>query len=143
MVNEFSAGCVVFRRRAKSPDILMVADRFGRWSFPKGHIEDGEDALEAALRELKEETGINGRPVQELPLVEYTFRSGKQVIHKKVTYFLVEADPDDQVPQPQKAEGIFKAEFVPLREARSRLGYKNSQPTLEAAIALITAPNSS
>ena len=61
VVKEPTAGGIVFRRVANVPgkvDILLIQDAKNRWTIPKGHIEEGEDAKIAAIREIEEESGI-------------------------------------------------------------------------------------
>src|SRR5262245_4531217 len=57
-VREYTAGGVVFRRAGQGLDILMIQDRLGRWSIPKGHVEPGERIEQTAVREVREETGL-------------------------------------------------------------------------------------
>ena len=59
MEKEYSAGAVIYRNSADEPLFLLVySGRNGNWGFPKGHIEPGENELEAARREIFEETGL-------------------------------------------------------------------------------------
>ncbi|MDA1334469.1 MAG: NUDIX domain-containing protein [bacterium] len=55
---ERSAGAVVFRKQGRRILYLLLQHMRGHWAFPKGHIEEGEKPVEAARREIKEETGI-------------------------------------------------------------------------------------
>ncbi len=92
MLNDFSCGVVPYRLTADGErEYLLIQHNAGHWAFPKGHPEKGETDLEAARRELAEETGITGVQLDEQhPFEEhYTFtkRSGKQV-SKRVVYFL-------------------------------------------------------
>jgi 8-oxo-dGTP pyrophosphatase MutT (NUDIX family) len=72
-------------------------------ALPKGHIDPGETALQAATREVREETGVVGEPVQELGEARYWYRRDGQTIPKSVTFFLFSyvdgdtADHDDEV----------------------------------------------
>lgn len=59
MKEEFSYGAVVFCRRDGELYFVLVQESDGHWSFPKGHIEKGEDGVECALREIWEETGVH------------------------------------------------------------------------------------
>lgn len=59
VVRELTAGGIVYRRNKKGDiEILLIQDPKGRWSIPKGHIEEGETAQETALREIGEEAGL-------------------------------------------------------------------------------------
>ena len=71
--------------------ILLISTQEGRrWQLPKGHIEKGETPEQAALREVREETGVTGRVLAPLPGVEYWFvEKGSRRVHKKVDYFLL------------------------------------------------------
>lgn len=68
-------------------------DRYGRllWSLPKGHVEADETPEEAALREVAEETGIEGRVIAPLGTIDFWFVAEQQRIHKTVHHFLLEA----------------------------------------------------
>ncbi|MBI5061189.1 MAG: NUDIX domain-containing protein [Candidatus Aenigmarchaeota archaeon] len=90
MKTEISAGGVVFRGKK----ILLIKDSYGRWSLPKGHIEKGETAEQAALREIKEETGIDGRIIELLGEIKYFFQLKGEKIFKIAKFFLVEASND-------------------------------------------------
>lgn len=59
VVRELTAGGIVFRRGVGGQvEMLLIQDAKGRWSIPKGHVEEGETAQETALREIGEEAGI-------------------------------------------------------------------------------------
>src|SRR5690606_37487395 len=57
-VEERSAGGIVFRARDGVPHVLLIRDPYRNWGLPKGHLENGEDEAAAALREVREETGL-------------------------------------------------------------------------------------
>ena len=71
--------------------ILLISTQDGRrWQLPKGHIEPGESPEQAAVREVREETGVTGRVLAALPGVEYWFiERGQRRVHKQVEYFLL------------------------------------------------------
>lgn len=81
------AGAVVFRMTRKGPRYLLVEARGkrGRWIFPKGHVEDGETAADAAMREVAEEAGVRAQPVKRLRRVAQKQR-GDTI---SVAYFLM------------------------------------------------------
>src|SRR5579872_7189926 len=96
MIEETSAGAVVFRddpiRRART--FLVLNYPAGHWDFPKGAVEKGETEEQAAMREIREETGI------EVPSfipgfkrkIEYRYRRAKGLSHKQVVFFLARSD---------------------------------------------------
>jgi 8-oxo-dGTP diphosphatase len=88
---EFSAGGIVFKKTPKHTYIL-IAKHSGHhgWIFPKGHINRGETKEQAALREVKEETGITGAIKQPFAPVTYWFVMNQEKIKKTVYYFLME-----------------------------------------------------
>lgn len=95
-----SAGIVLIRRAPERQYLLLRSALTRRpvWEFPKGGIEEGESELEAAERELQEETGIGPRDFSVMPgfreIERYFFTRGagddRRLIHKQVVYFLAE-----------------------------------------------------
>ena len=122
--DETSAGGLVVRRDDSGVAGALIGrlDRRGRlrWSMPKGHIENGETTEQAAIREVAEETGINGRITARLGSVEYTFTAQGRRIRKRVHHFLMEAvggelsDADIEVTE---------VAWVPLDQIAERLAY--------------------
>lgn len=96
---ERSAGAIVFYRAKGTQNIeyllLYNIGKSGRgyWGFPKGHIEERENELETARREIFEETGIS--ELEFIPGFEekekYVFRQDGMLIHKQVVFFLAQA----------------------------------------------------
>lgn len=90
---ESPAGALVYRQKTAEVELLLLKHRFGgHWSFPKGHVEEGETEVETALREVHEETGLTIRLEEGFrQSVEYYPRPN---IRKQVVYFLGYADDD-------------------------------------------------
>lgn len=130
-IREISAGGVVFQADAGGHQILLVQDRHGRWCLPKGGVEAGETHEQAALREVKEETGISGEI--RLPLGEsrYTYRDHRGTITKTVHYFLVQATGGEVVAQRSEVQD---ARWFPKEEALSVFGYANTRHILRSAL---------
>ena len=79
---ETSAGGVVFRLDGGMPLFLLIRDSYQNWGFPKGHLESGEGAEAAALREVREETGIDDVTVRgNIETIDWYFRFRGQLIH--------------------------------------------------------------
>ena len=92
---EVSAGCVLVAEKKA----LLIRVRSNVFELPKGHVEAGESILEAALRELREETGLHSQELltQPLSVLEYQFRASDVLIQKRVHYF--KASPVTGTPQ--------------------------------------------
>jgi 8-oxo-dGTP pyrophosphatase MutT (NUDIX family) len=140
---EFSAGGIVFRLRLKKPQILLIKDHRGQWTFPKGHIEEKEKPEEAALRETSEETGLTHLRVREqLDKIEYYFKSvwdkSGDLVKKTVYYFLIEA-PANAEPAPPKdwsqgVEPIAEVRWFELKDASRAVSYKENKKILSKAL---------
>ncbi len=127
-------------------EIFFIKDPFHRWTFPKGKQQLGETFVETAVREIKEETGLeNLKLIAPLGKTSFRFRREVGVIHKVVNYFLFEAPPDAKehlMSREAAVEGkepIFEACWVPMHKAFSVSGYKNSDHLLARAFRLIGA----
>lgn len=95
MLLERSAGAVVFSiKYSGNVFFLLLRYSAGHWDFPKGNIEDGEDEVQAACREIREETGIENVVFLEgfNKKVEYNYRRHRNVIHKEVVFFLAKTE---------------------------------------------------
>ncbi|MDQ7814854.1 MAG: NUDIX domain-containing protein [Patescibacteria group bacterium] len=135
--NEISAGGIIFRRRNGSIEIFFIKDPFSRWTFPKGHQEEGETLVETAVREIREETGLTGlRYVATLGRTSFRFRRAEGVIQKVVHIFLFEAPPNAK--EHLTGEGaIFEGRWVKAQNVFSISGYKNLDRLLARALRAI------
>lgn len=116
--------------------VIGRLDRRGRllWSLPKGHIEAGETAEQAAVREVEEETGIIGQVVAPLGTIDFWFVAEDRRVHKTVHHFLLRAlggelsDTDVEVAE---------VAWVPLAELESRLAYADERRLIRRATELL------
>ncbi len=133
---EVSAGGVVYRIADGAPLYLLIRDSYRNWGFPKGHLECDEEAPDAAVREVQEETGL---PVvtlcAEIDTIDWFFRFRGKLVHKICHFFLMETDCSSTLPQ--REEGITACRWAPFDEARSLLAYENARLVLERAQAII------
>lgn len=130
-MEETSAGGLVVDRSGPSPVGAVIArlNRAGRveWCLPKGHLEGEETPEQAAVREIEEETGIQGRIVDDLGTIDYWFSAEGKRVHKHVHHYLllatggvlsVEGDPDQEA---------IEVAWVPLLEMDERLAFPNER----------------
>lgn len=129
MEKEKSCGAIVFRKNKKSLDVLIIKHKNGgHWSFPKGHVEDGETEHETARREVKEETGID---ISFVPGFRETVTySPKTGVMKDVVYFLAEALNSDYKRQ---EEEISQIKWISLGEVDKALTYNNDKGLIFSA----------
>ncbi len=128
---EVSAGGLIVTRVRGVWWLLLMKDRGGNWTFPKGKIETGENHITTALREIEEEVGMKGLIYRATlaPSMYWYFRKGS--IKKTVHYFVFEA-AKKVAPTVQTEEGISEAMWVPFTKAVTRIGYpKTNKPLLD------------
>lgn len=116
--------------------LISHRDRRGRvvWSLPKGHVEEGETAPQAAVREVQEETGIVAEVVAELGTVDFWFTADDRRVHKTVHHFIMQAVGGEiSGDNPE----VLTAEWVELDRAAARLAYSDERKLLHKARALL------
>ncbi|MFZ0716189.1 NUDIX hydrolase [Mycobacterium sp.] len=140
-VHETSAGGLVIDnidrpREEQVAALIGRVDRRGRmlWSLPKGHIELGETAEQTAIREVAEETGIQGSVLAALGRIDYWFVTDGRRVHKTVHHYLMrflggELSDDDVE--------VAEVAWVPIPELPSRLAYADERRLAEVADELI------
>ena len=133
-----AAGCVVYRYEDGEPLVLLIRDQYGRWTLPKGHLDPGETAEQAAVREVHEETGASGTLGPFVGEISYlvTSRKGNRYT-KRVAFYLLRTT--SAVVAPQAEEGITAAGWFAPDAALTRNGYEDIRLLLRSAIALIRA----
>ena len=145
MNKEFSAGAVVFKRVGGDILFLVVySNRNKIWGFPKGHIEAGESEKEAALREIKEEAGLEGLSFiegfeQEVVYVTISKRLPfkGQKIEKHVTYFLCETIGEDIMVDGREITGYRFSDF---NDAERLVRFDNLKRILRRAYDFLQRP---
>jgi ADP-ribose pyrophosphatase YjhB (NUDIX family) len=127
-VDETSAGGLIVDTSAVELPAALIArlDRKGRllWSLPKGHIEVGETAEQAAVREIQEETGISGGLLGELGIIDFWFVAEGKRVHKTVHHFLLRAEGGELSDADIE---VAEVAWVPLDEVEARLAYSDER----------------
>jgi ADP-ribose pyrophosphatase YjhB (NUDIX family) len=119
---------VIYRSDGAGIEVALIATNAGqRWGLPKGHVRRGEAAEDAAMREVAEETGLNGAVERHLATIEYWFRAGSTRIHKYVDFFLLRYT--DGMLVPQEAE-VDDARWFPLDVALQLASFERERDVL-------------
>ncbi|MBI2409650.1 NUDIX domain-containing protein [Candidatus Kaiserbacteria bacterium] len=112
------AGAIVLRPDYSAQIVLVYRAKERDWSFPKGHVEEGETPLAACLREVKEETGLDVDVLTQLPDNTYIHKTGNRIT---THMYLVRSKGDDIIAEHPED----KIEWVNMREVTDRFAYDN------------------
>ena len=131
-----SAGGVVLREGERGLEVLLIAIKEGRvWSLPKGQVEQGERYPQTAVREVREETGIEAKVLSPLGSIRYHFTvkdDGIQTtVTKEVYHFLMGYVAGEPTPQKEEVDGVG---WFPVAEALRRLSHQNERDMVNRAL---------
>lgn len=148
VVRQVSAGGVVYRRAAIGGLTEVALIRVGpkaRWQLPKGVIDDGESPELTAVREVREEAGVDARLIAPLDVIEYWYVGNDQAgqrarFHKFVHLFLLEYESGDVA---EHDDEVDEARWVQLGEAERMLAFASEQNAMARARTLLEEPPSS
>ena len=133
---EIAAGAVVVKWCPAGPRLLVILDRFGRWALPKGHVDPGESPREAAIREVREETGVRAEAGAHLGTTQYRFWKRGHLRRKRVDYFLA----DHRGGELRAAPGeVARARWVDPGTFAERMDYPGNALIYRAALDRIGA----
>lgn len=125
-------GVVIFRGK-----ILLLyknyKNRYEGWVLPKGTVEAEESHEETALREVKEETGVDAEIVEYVGKSEYTFHAQTELVDKRVHWYLMRAD--NYYSKPQREEFFVDSGYYKYHEAWHLLKFANERNILQKAYA--------
>lgn len=125
---------------AGEPQALLIKDHRRKWALPKGHIDSGETSVDAAVREIHEETGIRARILERVGEMVYYYRAEGKLIEKHCDIYLLECvgdptlHPDRFDPHEQM---INDARWFGLDEAVRHVAYNNAKNLVARAVARI------
>jgi 8-oxo-dGTP pyrophosphatase MutT (NUDIX family) len=138
---EFSAGGVVVRRIRGEWRLAAIrpAGKENVWALPKGLIGSGENAADTAVREVAEETGVEGRLVEKLGDVRYVYTWKGERIFKVVSFFLFRYRRGrlGDIP-PEHAHEVDDTRWLPLADAPRLLAYGGEREMAEKAQELLS-----
>ena len=144
---EFSAGGVLVRTIRGRTMVAAIRPRGKQrvWALPKGHIDAGESAAETAMREVHEETGVEGRLVEKLGDIRYVYtanwdeRKGERIF-KVVSFFLLRAGRGriGEIDEAMQIE-VAEARWLPLDEAPRLLSYSGERKMAAKALEMLGA----
>ena len=142
-VREISSGGIVYRRRKGVTEVALIRVR-NRWCLPKGKVEEGESLQETALREVREESGLEGKVVAKLGDITYWYtnktKEGETIrIFKRVYFYLVRYLRGDVSLHDDE---VKEACWFPIEEAVEKLSYPTERETMRKAIALLESSGS-
>jgi len=132
-----SAGGVVFRKNNDEVQVIAAIRAGGKvWCLPKGIVEQGEGVEEAALREVKEETGLVGKIIDKIDKIEYWFywKPDDTRYHKFVHFFLMEFVGGDTSRHDSELDEV---KWLPIDIAINKLSYKGERHIMEKAKRII------
>jgi 8-oxo-dGTP pyrophosphatase MutT (NUDIX family) len=132
---EFSAGGVVVRRFRGRPFVAVVRVRDDVLALPKGHPDGDESPTEAALREVREETGLEGELLAKLGDIRYWYWHAGERVLKIVTFYLFRWRSGSVRDHDAEVEA---AEWIPLEDAPTRLAYRGERDMAAAALSRLS-----
>ena len=131
MIDERSSGAVIFsnNKELNKSEFLLLHYASGHWDFPKGNIEDGEDEVQAAYREIFEETGIQNVHFLEgfRKKIQYHYRRGHKSIRKEVIFYIARTDTKEIILSNEHIGYAWK-DYI---EAMNQLTYKSAKDLLK------------
>lgn len=146
MVREFSAGALVVRHMQDRWWAAVIEpgregepeDRKDLVALPKGNVDAGEEPLQAAVREVHEETGLRARPVTKLADVKYVYSrkwSDHAKVFKIVSFYLMkyQSGQIDDI-KPTMRHEVRRAYWLPLEDAANHLSYSGEKDVAKKAL---------
>ncbi|MEK7851714.1 MAG: NUDIX hydrolase [Deltaproteobacteria bacterium] len=136
---QLSSGGVIFRRTDKGIEVALIAVKEGKvWCLPKGLVEEGENIARTAHREVKEETGLDGKIIEKVDHIEYFYAHKEKeetVRYFKIVYFFLMEYTGGDVKDHD--EEVDDCRWFPIDEAIEEVEYKDEREILKKAKEMI------
>jgi len=130
----FSCGAVVYKKTPGGSQILLIK-QFAKdpsWGIPKGHMERGETYTETAIREVKEETGIDIKIITQLPHVSIIRKNNKKIV---VPFLAIQTCDNQPRSDSSEASEVIAAKWFNTESLPGIYHYQ--QPVIDAALILL------
>jgi 8-oxo-dGTP pyrophosphatase MutT (NUDIX family) len=142
-VREISSGGIVYRRFKGVIEVALIRVR-GRWCLPKGRVEEGESLVATALREVREETGLEGKAVDKVGDITYWFtnktQEGESVrIFKRVYFYLIRFIRGDVRCHDSEVDEV---RWMPVEKAAGKLIFPTEREMMRKAVEALSARQS-
>jgi len=125
------SGAIILNTAHKNQVALLYRGKENDWTFPKGHIEKGEDIKAAVLREVAEETGLSINFIQELPDLVY-HNQKDEIVYVKM--YLTESNGDSEVRAELNNDSV---QWVPYDKVSEKLSYDNLKQYFSSIVPII------
>lgn len=124
-------GAIILNHKDNNKIALLYRGKQNDWSFPKGHVDPGENAIQTMVREIREETGLTVRIIKELPDMEYHNNIEGSI---SIKMFLVESEDDSKLKIEFKND---KIQWVQLNKVNKKLSYDNLKDYYNSILQII------
>ena len=131
MIEATSCGGVVIYRGKILTLYKSYKNKYEGWVLPKGTVEEGEEFQDTAIREVREETGVQASIVKYIGKSKYTFSIPEDTVEKEVHWFLMTAN--SYYSKPQREEYFVDSGYYKFHEAYHLLKFSNERQILEMA----------
>ena len=142
VVREPTAGGVIYRHAAdgKTIEVLLIQDAKGRWTIPKGHIEEGETPRQTAEREIREEVGLQKMEVLDwLGKINFRYRRNNSLVLMTTEIYLVKALGNTNNIKPEK--WMSGLSWLSTTDALEKIEYEDIEKLILLALKKIRQKN--
>lgn len=129
------AGAIILNHTDRKSALLLYRAKQQDWTFPKGHVDPGENSTETMVREIREETGLTVDVLRKLPSMAYTSSAGENT---QLAMFLV-VSQDDSALRTEFTDD--RLEWVSLQEVVPRLSYDNLKTYFTSVLPKLESPH--
>lgn len=139
-VTEVSAGGLIVS--SENPGLVALISHRNRgggvdWCIPKGHVELGENYIQTAIREVQEETGIQGKVLEKIGEISYSFKIGPKRIRKTVHHYLLEQVSGELTFSGDPTGEVLDVQWFEIATLDEVLAHENERKIAERAMELL------